>query len=532
MTNRILFLTFLCLSLGSVGTAFCQTTITEMQKLGAQDAGASVSISGDFVFVGAPLDDSLGSDAGSVSVFRNNGAIWVLEQTLTKNADAADPAAPLDQFGFSVSVSGNVALVGTVFDDHSGKTDAGSVSVFRYNSSALLWEWKQTLIAPVPESGDAFGYDVSLSGNLAVVGNPLHFNGIDVGSADVFRDISSTFAWEQTLIASDAPRNAYFGLSVSASGDVVVVGAPLDSQVTKVLTGSAYVFRHNGASWAPESKLSVAPSQAMNFDWFGHSVSVSGNVAVVGTRRDGVYVPAYVYRYESLSKTWPLEQELVRSDASGAFDRFGRAVSVSGSLAVVGASEDQVGGTSQGSAYLFRYDGLTWVEERKLLASDGAYDDEFGWDVAADGDVILAGTQRADGAYIYDLFCCPIDPSCPSLRFNGPATVGSPVNFRITLTPAEAGYKAIVVISCSCTTERLTVPTGFSLPITPDSCTGIGMTLSGIFTATVNTSGIAETSVFPMPTLPPGIVIYSAAAAVDVGGGGRIVGTCPISITQ
>ena len=71
----------------------------------------------------------------------------------------------------------------------------------------------------------------------------------------------------------------------------------------------------------------------------------------------------------------------------GSSDHFGHSVAVSGDVAVIGSHEDDDCGSDSGSAYVFCYDGTSWYEEQKLLASDGAAQDEFGRSVAIFGDI-------------------------------------------------------------------------------------------------------------------------------------------------
>jgi len=89
-------------------------------------------------------------------------------------------------------------------------------------------------------------------------------------------------------------------------------------------------------------------------------------------------------------------------------DRFGYSVSLSGDLALVGAYEDDDSGVNSGSAFVYYFDGKSWTEEAKLLAADGANTDWFGWAVALDGDTALVGAYGNDdhgdvsgSAYVY-----------------------------------------------------------------------------------------------------------------------------------
>jgi len=90
-------------------------------------------------------------------------------------------------------------------------------------------------------------------------------------------------------------------------------------------------------------------------------------------------------------------EQLIASDP-GEGDRFGEAVAISGDLAVVGASCDDTLGHYSGSAYVFRFDGVSWIEEQKLTASDGAAEDRFGVSVGASEDYIVIGAHMDDDA--------------------------------------------------------------------------------------------------------------------------------------
>ena len=150
---------------------------------------------------------------------------------------------------------------------------------------------------------------------------------------------------------------------------------------------------------------------------FGGSVSIRGDVAVVGAIGDGDGTgSAYVYRFDGAA--WVEEAKLTASDGA-ARDRFGSSVSIAGDLAVVGSTGDDDNGPSSGSAYIYRQDGAVWVEQAKLTASDGAAGDFFGVSVSITGDVAVVGAFRDDdngsdsgSAYVIDLNCpsdCPAD---------------------------------------------------------------------------------------------------------------------------
>ncbi|MDH3268326.1 MAG: FG-GAP repeat protein, partial [Ignavibacteria bacterium] len=139
-------------------------------------------------------------------------------------------------------------------------------------------------------------------------------------------------------------------------------------------------------SLAQVSELKILPGDGTLHDEFGYSVSISGDYAIVGALfGDNYFGSAYIFRRDGAS--WIEEQELTASDGA-AGDKFGCSVSISGNYTVVGAQWDDDYGENSGSAYIFRRDGTNWIEEQKLTASDGAEDDDFGGSVSISGDTL------------------------------------------------------------------------------------------------------------------------------------------------
>ncbi|MCH7495657.1 MAG: T9SS type A sorting domain-containing protein [Candidatus Marinimicrobia bacterium] len=367
--------------------------------------GHSVSISGDYAVVGASGDDDNGTDAGSAYIFKRTGTSWVEEAKLL----ASDGAAG-DWFGHSVSISGDYAVVGARRDDDNG-TESGSAYVFKRTGTSWVQEAK--LLPSDGAAGDRFGVSVSISGDYVVVGAWLDDdNGTDSGSAYVFKRTGTSWAQEAKLLALDGAAFDNFGSSISIYGDHVVVGTVGDND-NGIRSGSAYVFKRTSTSWAEEAKLLASDGAAE--DWFGWIVSISGNYAVVGARLDGDNGirsgSAYVFKRTSTS--WAEEAKLLASDGA-ADDQFGVSVSISGDYAVVGAFFHDDNGDSSGSAYLFRRTGTSWVEEVKLLASDGAAGDNFGSSVSISGDYTVVAARFDDdnfissgSAYVYNGFTDP-----------------------------------------------------------------------------------------------------------------------------
>ena len=365
----------------------------EEQKLTASDAttydrfGASVAFSGDTALIGAIYDDDGGYDSGSAYVFVRTGTTWSQQQKLT-----ASDAEALDNFGGSVALSGDTALIGA-FGDDDGGSESGSAYVFV--RIGTTWSQHQKLTASDAAASDRFGDSVALSGDTVLIGATYDEDGGSAsGSAYVFVRAGTTWSQQQKLTASDAAASDRFGDSVALSGDTALIGAPWDDDGGSA-SGSAYVFVRSGTTWSQQQKLTA--SDAAADDRFGWSVALSGDTALIGAPwdDDGGYRPGSAYVFVRIDTTWSQQQKLTANDAS-ADDRFGWSVALSDDNALIGAPWDDDGGSESGSAYVFVRSGTTWSQQKKLTASDAAAYGGFGNSVALSGDTALIGAFGDD----------------------------------------------------------------------------------------------------------------------------------------
>jgi hypothetical protein len=314
-------------------------------------------------------------------------------------------------FGYRVAISGNLALIGAIYGNDNGP-QSGSAYIYRFDGSS--WQEEAKLLASDGSPDDRFGSKVAIDGNLALISSPNDDdNGTNSGSAYIYRFDGSSWQEEAKLLASDGASDDTFGSSVAISGNLALIGAAHDND-NGAQSGSAYFYRFDGSAWQEEPKLLA--SDGASFDYFGNSVAIDGNLALVGAYNDDDNGTnsgsAYIYRFDGSS--WQEEAKLLASDgASG--DIFGSSVAIDGNLALIGALYDSDNGTNSGSAYIYRFDGSAWQEEPKLLPSDGAIDNYFGSSVAIDGNRALIGANLDDGntlfsgsAYIYET-----GPLCP-----------------------------------------------------------------------------------------------------------------------
>ncbi len=402
------------------------TTSAVNTKLGTADGlagdqyGQSLSISGDYAVIGAPLDDEHGADSGAAFVYaRQNDGTWSNVAKLVP----ADGAAS-DFFGYSVSISGGVILVGAYGDDDRGAT-AGSAYVFTRQANGT-WAESTKLTASDGVAGDNFGWSVSLSGDTAAVGAwGDDDRGVDSGSVYTFvRQVNGSWLQTPKINAADGQTLDWFSRSLSIDGDTLLIGAYGDDDKAAE-AGSAYVYsRAANGTWNQVTKF-IAPDGAAA-DNLGFSVSLSGNLALIGSPLDDDHGAdsgsAYVLTRQA-NGFWVYTAKLGALDGQ-AGDNFGAALGISGDFASVGAWGDDDRGADSGSDYTYtrQLDG-TWIQRTKTTASDALAADYYGRAVAVRGQIVLLGAYGRDDhglqsgtAYILDAVTsgpiCTSDGGC------------------------------------------------------------------------------------------------------------------------
>lgn len=335
----------------------------EMKKLyppsgGSGDRfGYAIALSGDLLVVGAPENNTRGTDAGAAYIFaRHQGGSnqWGFVQRLTASDGAED-----DEFGNAVSIDGDTIVIGA-HDDNDRGSDSGSAYVFVRGETN--WVQIRKLTAADGSSDDEFGYSVGIHGDTLVVGARDHnASGGDSGAAYVFeRNQGGSNNWGQVkkLLHHNASSDDHFGTSVAIERDLIVVGSPSDN-ATDTDSGSAYIFgRHQGGSnqWGQVKMLLASDGSAS--DRFGRSVGVDGDNVVVGASganaRGTDSGAAYLYsRNAGGTNNWGQTEKFIPGNNS-ANGHFGFALAVEHSTLVVGAPFEEPGGGKEGTIYIYR----------------------------------------------------------------------------------------------------------------------------------------------------------------------------------
>ena len=365
ISNKRIFLAALLTVLVSY-TGYTQIP-TIMDKVVASDRdgddefGTSVDIDGNFAIVGAPYEDGLifSNDAGAAYIFEKIGGNWIETQKIVASVRSAN-----DQFGHRVAISGNYAIVGARYEDHD-ETESNMIS--------------------------------------------------QAGAAYIFERIAGTWVQVDKIVASDRGMDDWYGSSVDISGGRAVVGAYYDDEDEDGLnyvewSGSAYIYeRDGGGNWLQVQKI-VASDRDVR-DEFGWSVSIDQDYIAVGAILEdhdpsggsGIGSAGSVYIFErNGSGVWNETQKVVASDRM-TLDNLGMDLSLSGNCLVVGApfgNKDASGSSflsDAGSSYVFERNGSgVWSETQKLVPASREKDDIFGYTVDISGDTIVIGAPYQD----------------------------------------------------------------------------------------------------------------------------------------
>lgn len=411
---------------------------------GGDHFGWSVAVSGNTVLVGAPDEASGSVGAPNDNPVAGAGAAYVFVRDETTGAWSQQaflkpPAAfAYQQFGYSVDISGDWAVVGAPF--FGDPRDKAHV----FHRTGVVWNYAGALAPAASLNGRAFGTAVSISGDTIVVGAPYDGTVVySMGSAHVFKRNALTEAWDlQEVLLPEREATQDFGAAVSISGNVVVVGAPREwsnatgvggdsSNTAAPQSGAAFVFRRTGNLWAREAYLKASNTNAD--DRFGSSVAVDGDVILAGAA------------FEQGGATGVNgNPSLNDADRAGAVYRFTRTAGVwagSGYLKAgnTGAG-DQFGGPTDGFYALggggVALDGSTAIVGAAL---------EDGGATGVDGNPADEGAVDAGAAYVFENAA----PQVPDLAVRSPegATLFnavSTVNFGLTVTGGDAQREIVL----------------------------------------------------------------------------------------
>ena len=251
---------------------------------------------------------------------------------------------------------------------------------------------QQKIVASDKGTGNSFGEVGSIDGSTIIIGAPRdNDNGVNSGSVYILTRSETTWVEHQKIVPTTVYANHYFGTSVAISGDTAIVGAIGDHVGGGTDAGAAYIFNRSGDTWAEQQRIKA--SDAASGDSFGYRVAIDGDTCVISAYGEDAIGSdsGSVYIFTRSGTTWTQQQKIVSSDIAPG-DRFGSSVAIDGDTVIVGARFEGLGG----SAYIFTRSGTTWTQQQKIVSSDLASGDSFGSTLAIEGDTAIVGASSQD----------------------------------------------------------------------------------------------------------------------------------------
>ena len=342
--------------------------------------GFSVALAGDRMAIGS----SAGPGGGRVEVLERSVGGWHGIGVL-----AASDDDEIEEFGYSVALDGDVAVVGTT---HSGTLFAkGAVYVFEQQASGD-WIEKAKLESPVPDAW-ALGWAVDVEGDRLIACAKGASVGSGTGWVFVYEKEGGTWTHKASIQPSISNPGDGFGASLDLEGDRFVAGASYNW--TLVGEGLAFVFeRDSGGTWQEVAVLSS--DDLSDLDQFGRSVALHEDRVVVGAPFHSLPTPfaGAVYVFDLLDGLWVKTGKVSTADLPVLAD-FGWSVDVEGSRLVAGAKLDSDIASGSGAAYLFEEGPGGWNQVAKFYGSGLGVGDTFGYSLDMEGMEVLIGAPNA-----------------------------------------------------------------------------------------------------------------------------------------
>ncbi len=366
--------------------------------------GARCALEGEWCLVTAPASDFLAPAAGAVYALKFANGTWVESQVIL-----ASDGHSADEFGWSVAMSGNFAVVGALSSAGFGSVRTGAAYVFE--RVGTTWIERQKLVPSVPFNDGQYGNAVAISGDRIVVGSWYSsLVGANSGAAYIYERSGATWNQVALLQPPGLSSNDALGTHVAIEGETCVVGSMFDQG-----TGSAIVYKRN-AQGVWQYQQTLLGSNVPVPGYFGGTLGVSGTTIMIasGDQPVGSAIEAgMVHVFEELGSVWSETQVFTSSDIES-YDGFS-VRSLRGNVAICSSVGDADSGNRSGASFVFRKLNGIWTQTAKVLPNDPHFGQYFGYWADIVGDRLVVGavgdddvcggvsTCNAGAVYFFDL---------------------------------------------------------------------------------------------------------------------------------
>ncbi len=365
-----------------------QVQLIKPDELKASDYfGAQLHADGDRAVISAIGDSEHGKFSGAVYVFDRTPEHWQLTQKIANPMDGS--------FGSSVHLAGDLLAIGAVGADNNGVA-TGAVHIYRWDG--FVWLPEQTLYPENANDHDRFGATLAFNGqDLLIAATDSNWTGNDSGVVYYYRENAGQWTFVQNLYGSLVGNDDHFGTDLAMAGNQAIIGVKNNNS-----PGRAYLFELNNGLWGETQILSQSHNDFSST--YGEQVEMNSTHLLIADPRDDAHGKdaGAVFPHLPDNGSW-IQSGSMEMENGANFDYFGWSISLSGDRALVGAYGDDDNGEESGAAYILDWDGQTWVKTHKLKASDGAAGDQFGHAVALSGDTAVIGAHGKDGILDEDI---------------------------------------------------------------------------------------------------------------------------------
>jgi len=365
--------------------------------------GSSVAISNDYAIIGAKKDDSIVYQGGAASIYEKNEGKW----SLVKRIDAQKSG----YLGRSVALAGNFAFASApAFDIDDNQKDVGIVYVYQRQKSGD-WVQTQTLFPDPIETLQNFGTSMATSNDTQLIvggyGSSDHS-----GKAFIFELEGNQWIQRHYLEPEEPDIGGRFGIDVDIYNDYVIVGA----YKAFSFQGAVYIFHKEDGHWIQKQRI-ISPYNHL-YSFFGYSVSIHENYAVVGSKSEQLndYRNAgAVYVYRRTENSWEQMPKLVEPDLQKE-DRFGESLDIKGNILAVGSPKMDAEIVNSGAVNIYRIENDHFVLLRKITAKYPQEEVRYGCSLVIDEHQILVGSESYDnyGVRNGSAFFYSFDPYVPN----------------------------------------------------------------------------------------------------------------------
>ena len=329
--------------------------------------GSSIAVDGDTAIIGSPYE----GESGAAYIFTRSGNTWIQQAKVQ-----GDDVQPYQYFGTSVAIDNDIAAVGI------GASNPGAVYIFTRSGNTWI---QQAKVQPGYYDEQRFGFGSS----IAIDGNTIAVGTLGGEIAHTFTYSGGTWMEEKVLIYDKESLFPYIPSSATivALEDDTLVAATPGYRHDEGGGGAIFIFVRSNGAWVPQGK--IQGSNKDPYGGFATAVDISGDVIVAGAPResntDGEPTGA-AYIFTRSGNTWTQRAEVWAHDGQSD-DGFGYSVNLSGDVVVIGAPQED----RAGAAYIFSSSKDTWVQQDKIISDKIKTDGRFGYSVAADNATVMVG---------------------------------------------------------------------------------------------------------------------------------------------